>query len=181
MISMYLQSYKFFLVATSFVHYLIYIATYYHQKTAKISFVAFRRTVIFYKSLALLQMAMIYISNFQFDLISLVLIFAGFGLSYSALAAIGMDQTYFGVELGVCKWNRVSTFPYSFLQHPMIIGNCCGLIGVFKMAGMQSTMPWLVPAHILFYLVHMMQEHYEVYNVPVNVTEKMGEGLLKEE
>jgi hypothetical protein len=46
------------------------------------------------------QMAYYYISNFEFDPISLVMIFAGYGIATAAGLALGLDRTYFGVELG---------------------------------------------------------------------------------
>ena len=45
-------------------------------------------------------MAYYYISNFEFDPISLVMIFAGYGIATAAGLALGLDRTYFGVELG---------------------------------------------------------------------------------
>lgn len=42
-----INPYIFFVVCTSFVHYMIYIATYYHQKTKSVAFEAFKSTVMY--------------------------------------------------------------------------------------------------------------------------------------
>jgi protein-S-isoprenylcysteine O-methyltransferase Ste14 len=89
------------------------------------------------------------------------MIATGFGLSFSALLAIGVDATYFGIELGKLEYKDawVVSFPYSLMKHPMIVGNVVGLLGIMKVVGDG----WLVPAHIGLYVLHMLQEHYQVY------------------
>lgn len=62
----------------------------------------FKRNVIFYKTLALSQLAFYYITNWEFDPASLAMIAVGYGVSASAAVALGVDRTYFGVELGTC-------------------------------------------------------------------------------
>eukprot|EP00238_Polyblepharides_amylifera_P002811 CAMPEP_0196582902 /NCGR_PEP_ID=MMETSP1081-20130531/41225_1 /TAXON_ID=36882 /ORGANISM="Pyramimonas amylifera, Strain CCMP720" /LENGTH=583 /DNA_ID=CAMNT_0041903623 /DNA_START=227 /DNA_END=1978 /DNA_ORIENTATION=- len=154
-----------FLVATSYMHYLMYIATY-AQKT-NVSHGLFKRNVIFFKTLALIQLAYYYISNFEYDPVSVVMIAFGYGISTSAAFALGIDRTYFGVELGLYKPKWVSSFPYNVIPHPMIVGACLGLGGLYKMAGMRDAMPYLVPGHVIMYLAHLSQEMYfDVYRAP---------------
>jgi len=154
-----------FLVMTSYMHYLMYIATY-AQKT-NVAHGLFKRNVIFYKTLALSQMAYYYISNFQYDPISLTLIVVGYGISTAAAVALGIDRTYFGVELGLYEPKWISAFPYNCIPHPMIVGAMLGLSGVYKMAGMRVAMPYLVPGHIFLYACHMAQEMlFDVYRTP---------------
>jgi len=154
-----------FLVMTSYMHYLMYIATY-AQKT-NVAHGLFKRNVIFYKTLALSQMAYYYISNFQYDPISLTLIVVGYGISTAAAVALGIDRTYFGVELGLYEPKWISAFPYNCIPHPMIVGAMLGLSGVYKMAGMRAAMPYLVPGHIFLYACHMAQEMlFDVYRTP---------------
>ena len=69
-----------------------------------------------------------------------------------------MDQTYFGVELGVMKPNFVSGFPYNCVPHPMIVGSMIGLLGFHKMASFRAELPYLVPMHCAMYMTHMVQE-----------------------
>lgn len=111
-----------FLTTTSFIHYFIYMGTYYHQKTLgdQMNYEGFKHTVMFYKAVAFFQMILIYykatVTVGSPDWLSLGLIALGFGLSGSAAAAIGIDRTYFGIELGKCKPEYVTTFPYNILQ-----------------------------------------------------------------
>lgn len=104
------------------------------------------------------------------------MIAVGFGLSFAALLAIGVDATYFGLELGLLKYGkRITSFPYNILQHPMIVGNCIGLLGIMKMDGFRTAVPWLVPVHISLYVLHMMQEHLDIYKKPKELSEKKEE------
>lgn len=145
-----------FLVMTSYMHYLMYIATY--QQRTNVSFGLFKRNVLVFKTLAMSQLAYFYLSNFEFDPVSLAMIAVGYFIAISATVAIGVDRTYFGVELGVYEPKWVSSFPYNCIPHPMIVGAIMGLAGVHKMAGMREAMPWLVPGHIALYALHMAQE-----------------------
>ena len=65
-----------FLLGSSFVHYGIYIATYYFRPQ-KMAYLAFKNTVVTFKVVALLQLARIYVSNFTFNPVSLALIATG--------------------------------------------------------------------------------------------------------
>ena len=40
----------------------------------------------------------------------------------------------------------------------MIVGSMIGLLGFHKMETFRIALPYLVPAHCLFYFTHMMQE-----------------------
>ena len=154
----------FFLAFTSYTHYCMYIATY--QIREGINFGTFKRNVVFFKSIALFHLGYNYfIKYFQYDLISLAMILGGYSLSFSAAYALGVDQTYFGVELGECEPNFVDGFPYNLgIPHPMIIGSIVGLLGFHKNELFREHLPYLVPAHCLFYLVHMVQEHvFDIY------------------
>jgi Phospholipid methyltransferase len=121
-------------------------------------FEGFKKTVMFYKSVAFYHLITTYIFNMvAIDYISLAMIGLGFGVSGWAAAAIGIDQTYFGAELGRIKPNRITTFPYNVTNHPMIMGNIVGLLGFHKLEGFREEVPWLVPMHILLYTIHMVQ------------------------
>ena len=47
------------------------------------------------------------------------MLIGGYGLSIAATSALGLDQTYFGVELGAVEPNFVSGFPYNVVPHPV--------------------------------------------------------------
>ena len=146
----------FFFAMTSYTHYCMYIATYHVRD--RINFGMFKRNVIFWKTLALTHLAVNYLRNFQFDPVSLAMIVLGYGLSTSAVVALGVDQTYFGVELGEVKPNFVDCFPYNSVPHPMIIGSMVGLLGIQKMAGFRAALPYAIPMHCTMYFIHMLQE-----------------------
>ena len=152
----------FFMVATSFTHYCMYIATYHYRY--KINFGVFKRNVVFFKTIALTHLCWNYLTNFTYDPVSIAMLVVGYGLSTAATVALGIDQTYFGVELGVMKPNFVSQFPYGYVPHPMIIGSIVGLLGFHKMATFRAALPYLVPVHICMYMIHMIQEQvFDIY------------------
>merc|ERR1711871_1806632 len=160
-VSYYYSNPTIFVCATSFVHYLFYIGTYYHRKN--ISHGYFKRDVILFKSLSVLHLLVVYIkalhsNGWVYDAWSLGAIVGGFTLSTMASFALGVDQTYFGVELGVCKPRWVTTFPYGFIPHPMIVGGVIGLCGFHQYAAFRNQVEWLVPVHVFFYCLHMLQE-----------------------
>lgn len=147
-----------FLVGSSFVHYLLYIATYYSR--GDVAFYTFKRDAMLYKGLALAQLVLLGLRDFQPEPLALVLIVAGAGLSTAAARAIGIDRTYFAAELGRCERRRIDRFPYNVMPHPMIAGNVIALIGVAQLPGLEAA-PYLVPTHIGLYLVHLAQEHVD--------------------
>ena len=146
----------FFFAMTSYTHYCMYIATYHVRD--RVNFGMFKRNVMFWKTLALTHLGTTYLKNFEFDLISLAMIICGYGLSTAATVALGIDQTYFGVELGEVEPNYVHGFPYDVVPHPMIIGSMVGLLGFHKMAGFRAALPYAIPMHCTMYFIHMVQE-----------------------
>jgi len=150
---------RFFMAATSFTHYCMYIATYHHR--TGINFGVFKRNVVFFKTIALTHLCWNYAANFTYDPVSLAMLVVGYSLSTAATLALGIDQTYFGVELGVMKPNFVGGFPYNCVPHPMIVGSIVGLLGFHKMASFRAELPYLVPVHCLMYLTHMVQEQVQ--------------------
>ena len=159
------RSYAAFFFATSFMHYAVYASTY-HQR-ANIAFGAFKRDALLYKTLALTQAGVQYLYHFDFaspDYASLALIVVGFGLASMATAALGVDRTYFGWELGEIKGGYVSSgFPYGVVPHPMILGGIIGWSGIGKLAGFREAWPLYVPLHVCLYIAHAAQEHFSVH------------------
>jgi hypothetical protein len=153
---------SFFLIATSFIHYCMYMAHYYRRYG--LAHGTFVRNAVFFKCVAVGQLAILYIRNYTFDPVSIALLIFGYGLSASAAAAIGLDRTYFGAEMGIYKPKWISAFPYSLgIPHPMIVGSITGLLGFHKLAGIREAFPWLVPAHVALYAAHCLQEHFQIH------------------
>lgn len=129
-----------FLAATQFVHYFRYMTTYYFRKGA--DFAVFKRDALFFKSQTLLSLAILGVLHqigdgappvgvrfVAHNWLALVMVVTGYGISVAATNALGVDGTYFGIELGVVKadYGFVRQFPYGTIPHPMILGqvsNC---------------------------------------------------------
>jgi len=166
---------RFFLIATSFIHYAMYMAHYYRRYG--LAHGTFVRNAVFFKFVAVSQLGALYLRHWEFDPISLALLVAGYGLSSAAAARIGLDRTYFGAEMGIYKPRWIEGFPYSLgIPHPMIVGSATGLLGFYKLAGLRAEVPWLVPLHIALYATHCLQEHFEIHS-PVS-WEDATQGLL---
>lgn len=81
-----------------------------------IDFGSFKRDVLLFKSVALAQLFYHYCfpttRPFEFDIISILMIVAGYTVSVMATNAIGIDRTYFGAELGLVEPKWITAFPY---------------------------------------------------------------------
>lgn len=81
-----------------------------------IDFGSFKRDVLLFKSLALLQLFYHYFfpqsGSFSFDIISAGMIICGYAVSMLATNAIGVDRTYFAAELGLVPPKWIDQFPY---------------------------------------------------------------------
>lgn len=51
----------------------------------------------------------------------------------------------------------------SYIPHPMIVSQICALLGLYKAAHFRAEWPYVVPIHVTLYLIHMLQEHFDVY------------------
>lgn len=168
--SLLLKNGAIFLAGTSFVHYLIYIATFFYR--SNVSYGTFLRNVVFFKSLAMCQLLFWYIYYFQFEPISFGFVVVGYALSFLAYFRLGSLRTYFGVELGKIAPQKIDAFPYGVIPHPMIVGNIIGLIGLEMLEPLRVALPWLVPLHLAFYLVHLGQEIFDFHeHTSASVTE----------
>ncbi len=65
-------------------------------------------------------------------------------------------------------FNPLSYFffpPYlhSYIPHPMIVSQVFALLGLYKAAHYRAEWPYVVPVHVLLYVTHMLQEHFDIY------------------
>ena len=170
-------SYALFLYGTQFLHYLRYMSTYYTR--AGVAFGTFKRDVLFFKTVALLQLFRLYAAPLWdadaraacgaepwFRPESLVLVAAGYFVSIAATSALGVDGTYFGIELGVVEadYKFVTRFPYNVIPHPMILGQVVALLGVHVVPQVRNAHPYLVPIHVALYLAHLTQEAWDYHD-----------------
>lgn len=155
-ISAILGSWTCFIAATSFIHYLIYIGTV--EERGPISFGHFVRDAVFFKSIAMLNLAGLSLTHFEFNPLSWSLIIIGFLIAGWSAAVLGKARTYYGEELGFLPPKRISKGPYKFLPHPMILGAAIGLTGIWLNESLRTAYPWLIPVHLGFYAVILLQE-----------------------
>lgn len=103
-----------------------YITTYYYRK--HIDFGSFKRDVIVFKNMALFQTYFLVVrsimnasapgANFftefvnSFDAVAIVLLAFGYWIAIQSTVVLGIDRTYFGWELGYCRSEWISAFPY---------------------------------------------------------------------
>ncbi|MEO0602828.1 MAG: methyltransferase, partial [Myxococcota bacterium] len=156
LVSVALQSPLPILIGASFVHYLLYVFVFEFRDW--ISFGQFKRDAMFFKGVSYTMIAAIYLSVPVINPLSLGMMAVGYGLATAATAALGVDRTWFGVELGQLEPERITAFPYNVVPHPMIVGAGIGLVGIALHEPFWTTYPWLVPMHLLGYSIHLVQE-----------------------
>eukprot|EP00620_Florenciella_sp_RCC1587_P006313 CAMPEP_0182591018 /NCGR_PEP_ID=MMETSP1324-20130603/72908_1 /TAXON_ID=236786 /ORGANISM="Florenciella sp., Strain RCC1587" /LENGTH=246 /DNA_ID=CAMNT_0024808283 /DNA_START=52 /DNA_END=789 /DNA_ORIENTATION=- len=176
----YLVDYRIFVCMTSWVHYCKYIYQYYWRTARTLpKYAAWKRDVLLFKTIALLNLAYIYGSPYftkmvpiyetavepEMDYIGLGMVVVGYFVSISATQALGVNGTYFGIELGFVKADYcfVNGFPYNVIPHPMILSQIFALCGVFKAAHVEAWR-WVLVPHVVLYLTHMTQEIYDFHN-----------------
>jgi hypothetical protein len=117
--------------ALSFWHYLFYWWAYRHGAVQP---ARFRSDAILMKSVALTALASAYLAQ-SWHWISALAIGAGFMLNLAAARALGHTRTYYGWELGEPPRPRVTSFPYSVVPHPMLVGNMMAFGGTLLHPG----------------------------------------------
>jgi hypothetical protein len=105
--------------ALSFWHYVFYWWAYRHGAVQP---ARFRGDAVLMKSVALAALASAYLTQ-SWHWISALAIGAGFMLNLAGARTLGHTRTYYGWELGEPPRPRVTSFPYSVVPHPMLVGN----------------------------------------------------------
>ncbi|TVP97257.1 MAG: hypothetical protein EA381_15480 [Planctomycetaceae bacterium] len=147
---------RWFVATTSFVHYAIYIATL--RERGAVSFGEFRRNALFFKTVALTQLFVLYASFFSGQLLSLGIVVGGFALAARAASVLGMNRTLFSAELGIDPPLRLRRFPYGFLPHPMILGAMSGIAAMLLVPSFRASFGWLCAGHLCCYATVLAQE-----------------------
>jgi hypothetical protein len=109
----------------SFWHYYLYWLAF---TRATIPFDVFKRDAVAMKTVSVANLAAVYLAA-PFDLGSLVVIAGGILLNVRAAAVLGIDRTYYGHEVAGLPPRRITAFPYSLTDHPMILGNVAAFGG----------------------------------------------------
>jgi hypothetical protein len=105
--------------ALSFWHYYLYLLAY---RFGAVPLNVFQRDAILMKTVAVGLCGYVYFLG-KFDPASLAVVGLGFSLNALGAWALGPDRTYYGDELVDLPYQRVTRFPYSWISHPMFVGN----------------------------------------------------------
>jgi Phospholipid methyltransferase len=109
----------------SFWHYYLYWLAF---AFGAIGFDAFKRDAVAMKTVSVAVLAVVYLAA-PIDLASLGVIAGGILLNARAAAVLGIDRTYYGHEVAGLPPRRITAFPYSLTDHPMILGNVAAFGG----------------------------------------------------
>lgn len=100
-------------------HYYLYWLAY---RYGAVELTVFKTDALVMKSVALGWFFVLY-GREPLDLPSAGTMLVGFSLNALGARALGIDRTYYGHEVAGLAWQRVAGFPYSWLSHPMLVGN----------------------------------------------------------
>ena len=109
----------------SFWHYYLYWLAF---AFGAIPFDVFKRDAVAMKTVSVAALAAVYLAA-PLDLASLIVIACGILLNVRAAATLGIDRTYYGHEVAGLPPRRITAFPYSLTNHPMILGNVAAFGG----------------------------------------------------
>ena len=139
----------------------------------------FKRDVLIYKTIAVGQIVYWYAHAVtkgftsvpaEVDRVGLGMVAVGYAMSVYCTKLLGVDGTYFGIELGYVKAQKhyVQHFPYGVIPHPMIVFQVVALLGFHKHDAFRAAWPYLVPAHVCLYTIHMLQEQFDIHAGRIN-------------
>lgn len=136
--------------ALGFWHYLFYWWAYRHGAVQPAKF---RRDAMLMKGIALASLASVYVAQpwhwtQPWPWISVLVIATGFMLNLIAARALGHTRTHYGWELGDPPRPRVTSFPYSVMPHPMLIGNMMAFGGTLLHPGFRRAWWPLAILHV---------------------------------
>lgn len=130
--------------ALSFWHYLLYWWAY---RYGAVEPTRFRRDAMLTKGMALAALAYAYLTQ-PWHWLSALTIGAGFLLNLAGARALGHTRTYYGWELGELPPQRVTSFPYSVVPHPMLVGNMVAFGGTLLHPGFRQAWWPLAVLHV---------------------------------
>jgi protein-S-isoprenylcysteine O-methyltransferase Ste14 len=138
----------------SFWHYYFYWLAYFF---GAVRLDIFKRDAITMKAVSLIALGLVYLS-FPPDAVSLAVVAAGFLLNSAAARALGSDRTYYGREVAGLPMRQVTAFPYSWISHPMLVGNIAAFGGTMINAGFREHWWPLAAAHVALNLGLLVME-----------------------
>ncbi len=138
----------------SFWHYLIYALAFVLRA---VPLPVFERDAVLMKGVSLAAFAAVYLTVMP-DLLSLLFVGVGLLFNLSAARALGTDRTYYGYELASLPPERITSFPYSVLSHPMLTGNAVAFTGTLLNAEFRADWWPLAVAHVILNLAILVME-----------------------
>ena len=138
----------------SFWHYYLYWLAYYF---GAVSIEVFKRDAILMKTVSLMALGSVYFAA-PLDFASLAVVAAGFLLNCVAARALGADRTYYGYEAAGLPPKRITAFPYSWISHPMLVGNIMAFGGTLIDADFRRRGWPLACAHVALNLGLLVME-----------------------
>ena len=111
-------------------------------------FDAFKRNAIAMKTISVTALAVVYLSA-PLDPVSLAVILGGILLNLRAAQVLGLDRTYYGHEVAGLPGQRITSFPYSLTDHPMILGNVAAFGGTLINAPFRAEWWPLAGLHVV--------------------------------
>jgi hypothetical protein len=138
----------------SFWHYLIYVLAFVLRA---VPLPVFERDAVLMKGVSLAVFAAVYLTVTP-DLLSLLFVAIGLLFNLSAARALGTDRTYYGYELASLPPERITSFPYSVLSHPMLTGNAVAFTGTLLNAEFRADWWPLAVAHVILNLAILVME-----------------------
>jgi hypothetical protein len=109
------------------------------------------------KSVSLIALGSVYLAA-PLNLASLAVVAVGFLLNALGARALGSDRTYYGYEVVDLPPQRIIVFPYSWISHPMLIGNIAAFGGTLINADFRRLWWPLACVHIALNLGLLVME-----------------------
>lgn len=142
--------------AASFWQYWIYALAFLYRA---VSLPVFKRDALLARSASLIALAVVYFAE-PLNALSLVVVGVGFLLNAAAVAVLGTDRTYYGVELAELPPRRVVAFPYTWMSHPMLVGNMIAFCGTLLHPEFRQKWLALAALHVVLNLAIILMEAY---------------------
>lgn len=140
--------------ALSFWHYLLYWWAY---RYGSVSPRRFRLEALLMKSTAMVALGAV-VLTLPWHSGAAVVMAAGFLLNTAAAHALGVARTYYGWEIGDVVHAHVTTFPYSVVPHPMLVGNIVGHAGALLSPEFRAGWWPLAAGHVVLNLGLLLME-----------------------
>jgi len=142
--------------ALSFWQYWIYALAFLFRSAP---LAVFKRDALLTRTVSLIAFGWVYFAQ-PLSLTSLVVVGLGFLLNAAAVRALGVDRTYYGYELEELPPKRIAEFPYSWIPHPMLVGNMAAFGGALLNDEFRRHWQPLAVAHVLLNLAIILMEAY---------------------